>query len=80
MYRDEERRHDAAAGAAGDYVGFLRGCDIRLEISPDAGAGVYARDLSVAWAQSDVVAVNSDGLDLPMKPAAEVLRLEPAAR
>lgn len=34
MYRDEEKRQSAASSAGTDYLGFLRGCDIRLEIMP----------------------------------------------
>jgi FkbH-like protein len=34
MYRDEERRQDAASGAGGDYLAFLRRCEIKLEIAP----------------------------------------------
>ncbi|MGO9171811.1 MAG: HAD-IIIC family phosphatase [Rhodomicrobium sp.] len=33
LYRDEERRQSAAAEAGTDYIGFLRSCDIKLEIS-----------------------------------------------
>ncbi len=33
LYRDEERRQSAAAEAGTDYIGFLRSCAIKLEIS-----------------------------------------------
>lgn len=34
MYRDAERRHGAATSTGTDYLGFLRSCDIVLEIMP----------------------------------------------
>lgn len=34
MYRDEEKRQKAATGAGTDYLGFLRGCAIELEVMP----------------------------------------------
>ena len=33
MYREEERRHSAQGAHRGDYLAFLRQCDLRMEIS-----------------------------------------------
>lgn len=40
MYREESIRQEVASGFSGDYMAFLRGCDIKLHIRPMTAATI----------------------------------------